>query len=79
MLTYLRWWINRYILRRKGAPLEPLYKFEGLSGRTPAEQLYANDRTRAENRAAANVSRPATAETQEPPATYYSSRAGMNF
>lgn len=25
----LPWWFNRYILRRKNAPLEPLYRFEG--------------------------------------------------
>ncbi|KAL8677138.1 MAG: hypothetical protein Q9186_006413 [Xanthomendoza sp. 1 TL-2023] len=27
----LPWWFNRYIMRRKGAPLEPLYKFDGAT------------------------------------------------
>ena len=74
-----RWWINRYILLRKGPGLEPLYHFEGTSGRTAIDQLYANDRARQRtNSNTVHTERLPMAETQEPPPTY-SSRARMNF
>ncbi|KAH7370583.1 MFS sugar transporter-like protein [Rhexocercosporidium sp. MPI-PUGE-AT-0058] len=82
--TALPWWINRYILLRKGPGLEPLYHFENPSGRAQTDQLYANDRARVQQRAnAANAQVPAMTETRtqeppEPPPTY-SSRARMNF
>jgi MFS family permease len=46
----LPWGFNRYILRRKGAELEPLYHFENNNETDRIEEMYANDRKRTERR-----------------------------
>jgi hypothetical protein len=56
--TALPWWINRYVLMRKGPGLEPLYHFDSPSGRTGVDQLYVHDRIR----------EPITNEMRESPA-----------
>ncbi|KAN0110351.1 MFS sugar transporter-like protein [Hyaloscypha variabilis] len=45
----LPWWIKRYVLMRKGPPLEPLYHFDSPSGRTGFDQVYAHERIRERN------------------------------
>jgi len=48
-LNLYRWWVNRYVLlRRNSGPLEPLYRFE--TTHSQVDQLYANDKVRAEAR-----------------------------
>jgi len=49
VLTSHSWWFNRYILRRK-VILEPLYHFDSPTGRSQIDQLYMNDKVRAEGR-----------------------------
>jgi sugar porter (SP) family MFS transporter len=48
----LPWWINRWILRKKDAVLEPLYHFESNSDNSRIEELYRNDRLRGERKKA---------------------------
>jgi len=45
----LPWWIKRYVLMRKGPPLEPLYHFDSPAGRTGFDQIYAHERIRERN------------------------------
>jgi hypothetical protein len=73
-------------LRRKGPDLEPLYIFDGATGRTQIEALYANDRARAEMRANAENNDEDDAQPTSPTsdaaqtvAQKYASRAAMNF
>ncbi len=40
---------------KQGPPLEPLYHFDRVTGQNELQQLYANDRARAEARAAESV------------------------
>lgn len=46
----LPWWFNRWVLFRKGAELRPLYQFDTTSDQQRIDQMYANDKARA-NRA----------------------------
>jgi hypothetical protein len=47
----LPWWFKRYILFQKNAKLEPLYHFDNPVGQSQIDQLYANDKTRADLKA----------------------------
>ncbi|RDL38431.1 MFS general substrate transporter [Venustampulla echinocandica] len=48
----LPWWVNRYVfLKRKTPGLQPLYQFDSPTGRSQIDQLYANDKIRAVQRA----------------------------
>jgi hypothetical protein len=48
----LPWWINRWVFRRKGATLEPLYTFDNAPNHQDRiDEMYENDRKRAERRA----------------------------
>ncbi|ATZ46760.1 hypothetical protein BCIN_02g01270 [Botrytis cinerea B05.10] len=46
----LPWWIKRYVLQQKYATLEPLYNFEKPIGQREINELYENDRLRAQRR-----------------------------
>ncbi|EPE34915.1 MFS general substrate transporter [Glarea lozoyensis ATCC 20868] len=49
----LPWWFNRWILRKKGAVLRPLYQFDTSSDQDRIEALYAADKARADKKTAA--------------------------
>jgi len=51
----LPWWIKHYIFMRKGSVLEPLYHFDSPVGQSQIDQLYANDKARADLKADALV------------------------
>ncbi|KAI9742432.1 MAG: hypothetical protein M1818_003966 [Claussenomyces sp. TS43310] len=48
----LPWFFKRYCLFQKNAKLEPLYHFEHNNQQSQIDQLYANDKTRADLKAA---------------------------
>jgi hypothetical protein len=50
----LPWFIQRYIFFRKSAVLQPLYHFDSPTGQSRIENLYANDKARAERKEAAD-------------------------
>lgn len=41
--TWLPWWIQRYIFRRKNAHLKPLYHFEGVRERQQDEKVHYSE------------------------------------
>jgi hypothetical protein len=47
----LPWWFNRWVLRKKGAVLRPLYQFDTSTDQDRIEQLYAADKARADKKA----------------------------
>jgi hypothetical protein len=55
--TAAPWWFNHWVLRRDVGPLEPLYKFETTNNdQTRIDEMYANDKLRAEKKAGQNGS-----------------------
>jgi len=49
LFTALPWWFRTTILRQK-IPLQPLYHFEAVTGKSKIEMLHAADKARAERR-----------------------------
>jgi hypothetical protein len=65
---------------RKGRGLQPLYHFDSPIGEVQFEQLYANDRTRAEIRANVPSAIPNMNEMpQQPRSRSYAAGARLNF
>jgi len=51
----LPWWFRRYVFFQKGATLEPLYHFDNPVGQSQIDAMHANDKIRADKRAATHV------------------------
>jgi hypothetical protein len=65
---------------RKGPGLQPLYHFDSPTGEMQIDQLYANDRARAEIRANTPNALPNMNEIPRPPRSRsYAGGARMNF
>jgi len=47
----LPWWIKRWVLMRKDAVLEPLYSFDTSNDQSRIDEMYANDKLRADRKA----------------------------
>ena len=78
--TALPWWINRYVLMRKGPGLEPLYHFDA-PGRTHVDQIHAHGRIRETNETREETAYHATdnEENEMSQTRSYSGYTTMNF
>jgi hypothetical protein len=66
LFTALPWWFNRWVLQKKDAVLEPLYKFEtSANDQDRIDAMYAADRARADKRVATSSGSDIQVENQE--------------